>query len=213
MLQQPLVCCQYIIVYKIASSTVLIATATAAKNVSDLLLCLCSPLHNVLSQVFSNSVVIQLPAFKVHQPLCLWGIFSSDAYPVVYGKQALKRDHILVCSFGLADQIKWGWRGGCLWKKGMQRKGALLFDSLETKMIKSKWGKKYNVFFPLQCHHFWTQWSQQRPEKNKIGKKLCIQTSYRGLLLNCAVFQYMQNYKLRISKQSHPDEIFKQGQA
>lgn len=68
-----------------------IASATLTTNVSDLLFCLCSRLHNALSQVFSNLKVIQVLAFKVHQPLCLRAIFSSDAYPVVYGKQTLKR--------------------------------------------------------------------------------------------------------------------------
>lgn len=83
-------------------STALIASATPTTNVSDLLSCLCSPLHNALSQVFSNSVVIQVPAFKVHQPLCPWGMFPSDAYPVVYGKQALKRI--------ISESVPLGWQ-------------------------------------------------------------------------------------------------------
>lgn len=99
----------------------LIASATLTTNVSDLLFCLCFPLHNALSQVFSNSVVIQVPAFKVHQPLWPWGMFPSDAYPVVYGKQAVKRI--------ISEAVPFGWQiwlnvggGGGFHKKAWEEK-------------------------------------------------------------------------------------------
>lgn len=90
-----------------------------------------------------------MPAFKVHQPLCLWGIFPSDAYLVVYGKQALKR--IISESVPLDWQIWLNKDGGGQWKRSMRRKGTSLSDPLETKMIKSKWGKTTMSSFPFSA--------------------------------------------------------------